>query len=93
MASNETITKMREVALRMEHAVSEQRTTTREISQNIDAASLRVREVSGSVGQVSQAALTTADSVKEVEITANEISKQSSALTSRAGEFLTTIRK
>ena len=91
-ALNATIAKMREVALRMEHAVSEQRTTTHEISRNIHAASLRVREVSASVGQVSQAALTTADSVNEVEVTANEISKQSSSLTSRAGEFLATIR-
>ena len=66
--------------------------STVDISRNIHEASERVQRVTSNIGGVREAAHSTSDNVGQLQIAADEVSRQAAALADQAAVFLKTIR-
>ena len=87
-----TIGVIDEIAASIASAVEEQGAATREIARNVQQAAIGTSEVSSNITGVSQAASGTGAAAGLVLGAAEELSKQSEALSGQVDKFLATIR-
>lgn len=88
----ETIVGINQVSTRIAAAVEEQGTATQEIARNITEATAGTRDVSRSVGGVSRAAEETGAVSSQVQMSAQKLTSQSSALKDKVEKFLEKVR-
>lgn len=91
-ALNHTIEQLRDVSARMEHVITEQKSTVQEIARNIHHVAEGVQQVTSSIGSVQEVARSTNDNVDQLRIAADEVSRQATALAGQSTSFLATIR-
>ena len=88
----DTIEQVRQISTGISTAVEEQGAATLEIARNVQQAAHGTREVSTSIGGVTQAAATTGAAAQQVLSSSNELTHHSERLRTELGNFLTQVR-
>ena len=90
---SEQISELETTSISIASAVDQQSVAGQDLARNIDLAARGSDDITNSIEQVRETALSTGTSAKQVLMSANELESQASGLKDKAEEFLAEIRR